>query len=242
MELDNWKERTELLLGKEKLELLKSSHVLVVGLGGVGGSAAEFLCRAGVGKMTLIDADIFSSSNLNRQIGALKSTLGKAKTEIFEQRLKDINPDIELKTIHEFLSNENIFEILSEQFDFVADAIDSLTPKINLIHYCIKSNIPFISSMGAGGRTDPTQIKIDDLSKSYNDGLARMLRKRLHKLGVYKGFKVVFSPETVNPESIKHIENERNKKTTLGTISYMPTLFGGYMAAYIIEQIISTKN
>lgn len=242
MELDNWTERTELLIGKENLNKLKTSHILVVGLGGVGGFAAEMLCRAGVGKFTIIDADNFVDSNRNRQIGALKSTIGKHKTEILRDRLYDINPVVEIKIITEFIEEESIKEILNQKFDFVVDAIDSLSPKISLIYHVLNNKLPLISSMGAGGKMDPFLIKIDDFANSYNDGLARMLRKRLHKFGVYKGFKVVFSPEKSKPESIKIVENERYKKTTLGTISYMPMMFGAHISAYVIQELIKINN
>lgn len=242
MDLDNWSERTELLIGKNDLQKLKNSHVLIAGLGGVGGFAAEILCRAGIGNLTLIDADTFHPSNLNRQIGALTSTIGHSKSKVFESRLKDINPDIKIISKHEFIDKSNIESLLQTKYDFVVDAIDSLAPKVCLLYNSVKMKIPVISSMGAGGKLNPSFIKIADISKSYNDGLARMLRKRLHKLGIYSGFQVVFSPEPVIENSIIFVENERNKKTTLGTISYMPMLFGANMASQVILKIIENKS
>ena len=240
MEFDNWTQRTELLISPEGLEILSRSHVLVLGLGGVGGFAAEMLCRAGVGKLTLVDADVFSLSNLNRQIGALHSTVGKSKTEVFKERLLDINPQLELEILHDFLIDEKIDQLFDRhQYDYVADAIDSLAPKVHVIKTSLQHRIPLISSMGAGGRLDPMQIHVDDIAKSHNDGLARMLRKRLHKLGIRNGFAVVYSTEKAKSESLIHVEGERNKKTTLGTISYMPMMFGAHMAAYIIQQLLS---
>ncbi len=239
MSLENWTERTELLIGSNGVEYLKNSHILIAGLGGVGGFTAEILARAGVGNMTLIDADTFHSTNLNRQIGALNSTIGQHKTDVFLNRLKDINPNINLNLFTEFIVDERINEILEGKFDYIADAIDSLAPKTYLILNSVNRGFKLISSMGAGGKMQPEQIRIADFSKSYNDGLARMLRKRLHKLGIYSGFPVVFSPEKTNPESLIHIDNERNKKTTAGTISYMPMIFGAYMASYIIRDLLN---
>lgn len=233
-----WLERTELLLGEEKLNKLKQSHVLVAGLGGVGGTAAEMIARAGVGKMTIIDADDVRPSNRNRQVLALKSTEFKSKVELMEQRIIDINPEIELRVLKVFLMGDLIPEILSEEYDYVVDAIDTLAPKIFLIKASLERKIPLISSMGAGGKLDPSKIQITDFSKSYNDKLARMVRKRLHKLGVFDGFKVVFSTELPNPDSVIVVHNEQNKKTTVGTISYMPPMFGSYIASEVVRSII----
>jgi tRNA A37 threonylcarbamoyladenosine dehydratase len=238
MELSNWNQRTELLISKEGTARLKEAHILVAGLGGVGGAAAEFLVRAGIGKLTLVDADFYSETNLNRQIGALISTVEKAKTQVMYERLKDINPHVELELIHDFIIDEKIDKLFeSTTYSFVADAIDSLAPKVHLIKTALQHKQALISSMGAGGKMDPTQILVCDIEDSRNDGLARMLRKRLHKLGIRSGFKVVFSTEKANPASLLHVDNERNKKTTLGTISYMPMLFGAHMASHIIVQI-----
>jgi tRNA A37 threonylcarbamoyladenosine dehydratase len=242
MAADNWQERTELLLGKEKLEILEKSHVLVAGLGGVGGQAAEVLCRAGVGSLTIIDADSFHPSNRNRQTGAFISTENIPKTQVFEKRLRDINPAIRLTVINEFIAGDRVEEIAKMPVDYILDAIDSLAPKIYLIYHSLKNNKKLISSMGAGGKTDPGLIEITDFSKTHNDKLARMLRKRLHKLGVYSGFDVVFSPEKTSKDSLKYIDNEQNKKTTVGTISYMPMMFGAFMAAHVIRELTGLNN
>ncbi|HOY38812.1 MAG: tRNA threonylcarbamoyladenosine dehydratase [Bacteroidales bacterium] len=232
----NWNERTILLLGSEKVKVLENSHVLVAGLGGVGAYVAEMLCRAGVGKLSLIDADVVNPSNLNRQLIALRSNIGKAKPTVMEQRLKEINPDIELLISEVFLKDEKIDEALSIPYDFVADAIDTLSPKINFIKTCLENKLPLISSMGAGGKTDPEKVKIDDISKSYNCNLARILRKRLHRLGIREGFRVVYSSEKADKSSV--IEEESlNKKSNVGTISYMPAIFGCFMAAEIIRSL-----
>ena len=235
--MEDWRQRTQLLLGDEKMERLRQAHVLVVGLGGVGAYAAEMICRAGVGRMTIVDADMVQPTNLNRQLPALHSTLGMSKAEILEKRFRDINPEIGLTVLPVFLKDENIPELLdAASYDFVVDAIDTLAPKIFLIYHSLQKGYRVVSSMGAGGKMDPEQIRIADISKSYNCNLARMLRKRLHKLGVYKGVKVVFSPEEVAPEAVVLSESE-NKKSNVGTISYMPPLFGCFCASVVIRDI-----
>lgn len=233
----DWLSRTELLLGAEKLEKLAEANVLVVGLGGVGAYAAEMICRAGVGKMTIIDGDTINDTNINRQLPALSSTIGNPKTEVMALRLLDINPDLKLITINEFIKDERIVEILDNGYDYVVDAIDTLTPKIFLIYRSLQKNIPVVSSMGAGGKIDPTKIQITDISKSYNCKLARTLRKRLHKLGVREGFIAVFSPEEVPGESVILTDSEQNKKSNVGTISYMPAMFGCACASVVIRDL-----
>ncbi len=236
--MKNWQERTTLMLGEERLEKLKNAHVLVVGLGGVGAYAAEQICRAGVGKMTIIDGDVVEMTNRNRQLPALISNEGKAKAEIMGQRFKDINPDIELRIINEYLNGERMAEILEEtDYDFVVDAIDTLSPKVFLIYHSVQRGLPVVSSMGAGGKFDPSLVQISDISKSFNCKLARMLRKRLYKLGIRKGVTVVFSPEEVEKERVK-IEESRNKKSTVGTISYMPPIFGCFCASVVIRNLL----
>lgn len=235
----SWLERTELLLGKEKLEILKSSGVLIVGLGGVGAYAAEMICRAGVGRMTIVDGDVVEESNRNRQLPALMSTTGQPKAEILANRFRDINPEIELTVVHEFIRDEKIVELLESQpFDYVLDAIDTLSPKVFLINHCLQKGLKIVSSLGAGGKRDPSKVQVTDISKSYNCKLGRMLRKRLSKLGIKKGFKVVFSPEEI-PEKVVRAENGRNKKSTVGTISYMPPLFGCFMASVVINDLLN---
>jgi len=229
--------RTVLLVGEEKFNKLQNSHVLIVGLGGVGGYAVEQLARAGIGKLTIIDADVVNKSNLNRQIIALNSTIEKDKIEVISNRLKDINPDIKINAFKTFISEENVASILEKQSpDYVIDAIDTLMPKVELIKNCLEQNIPIVSSMGAGGRFDAEKIHITDISKTYNCGLARMLRKRLHKIGIRTGFKAVFSSEKVDKQSIIK-EESRNKITNLGTISYMPGIFGMFCASVVLQDL-----
>ncbi|MCD7915971.1 MAG: tRNA threonylcarbamoyladenosine dehydratase [Tannerellaceae bacterium] len=233
-----WNTRTELLLGKERLNYLKSCHVLVVGVGGVGAYAAEQICRAGVGKMTLVDADTVNESNINRQLPALHSSLGKLKAEVMAERLKDINPEIELTVIAEFLKDERILEVLSaEKYDYVVDAIDSLSPKVFLLYHAVHLGLPVVSSMGAGGKIDPTRVKLADIAKTSECALAKVVRKRLRSKGIKKGIPVVFSTEPANPDAIIEVENERNKRTTVGAMSYMPATFGCFLASYVIRHI-----
>lgn len=234
----NWNTRTELLLGAERMEYLSHCHVLVVGLGGVGAYAAEQICRAGIGHMTIVDADTVNESNINRQLPALHSTLGMQKAEVVGKRLLDINPRLKLTILNEFLRDERTDEVLSSQkYDFIVDAIDSLSPKVYLLAYAYKHDIPIVSSMGAGAKLDPSQVKIADISKSYNCTLARAVRKRLHHLGVNKGIPVVFSTEFADPNAIVEVENEQCKRTTTGTVAYMPAIFGCYLASYVIRNI-----
>jgi len=235
---NDWLERTERLLGKKRLEELKSSHVLIVGLGGVGGYAAEMLCRSGIGSLTIVDADTIHSSNLNRQLPALHSTIGQSKAALLEARLKDINPDAHIIALQEFLKDERTIELLdSNKFDFVVDAIDSISPKVFLIYHSLMRKIPIISALGAGGKMDLSKIEITDISKTYQCALAKIVRKKLKNLGIVKGLPVVFSSEPVNKESIILVEDEQNKKSSAGTISYLPAVFGCYLAQYVIMNI-----
>lgn len=240
--MSDWLSRTELLLGKEKLERLKQAHVLVAGLGGVGAYAAEQLCRAGIGEMTIIDGDVVELTNKNRQLPALDSTIGKPKAELMAARFRDINPDIRLHVVNDFIRDDRMVEILDEaRYDYVVDAIDTLAPKIFLIYHSIQKGLPIVSSMGSGGKLDPSKIEVADISKSYNCNLARMLRKRLHKLGVYKGVKVVFSSEFTNPEAVVLTESQ-NKKSNVGTISYMPPIFGCFIASVVVRELVKEEK
>ena len=241
MEIPQWMSRTQLLLGDEQMERLMSANVLVVGLGGVGGICAEMIARAGVGKMTIIDADVVEASNRNRQLPALISTDGMRKAEVLGQRLLDINPDLKLTVINEFLNRENRSELLGNtKYDYAADCIDTLSPKVNFIKYCLDENIPIVSSMGAGAKVDPTQIKIVDISGTYNCKLAYYVRKKLHAQGFYNGLKVVFSPERATEKRIVLTENGP-KKSVIGTISYMPAVFGCTLASVLIRDLYNGR-
>lgn len=237
-----WLSRTKLLVGQNDLTRLNAAHVLVVGLGGVGAYAAENICRAGIGRMTIVDGDKISVTNRNRQLLALRSTQQYAKTELMRNRMLDINPDIELKIINEYIKDDRIPEILAPPIDYVVDAIDTLSPKMYLIYHCMQKKIPLVSSMGSGGKFDPTLVQAVDFSDTYQCRLAYILRKKLRKLGVTTGFKAVFSPEKVDERCIVVTENEPNKKSTVGTISYMPPVFGCVCASVVIRDLMDKQN
>ena len=234
----NWKQRTELLLGEDKMARLQSAHVLVVGLGGVGAYAAEMICRAGVGRMTIVDADTVQITNLNRQLPAMHSTLGMFKADFLEARFKDINPDLELKVLPVFLKDENIPDLLdADEYDFIVDAIDTLSPKCYLIYHALQRRIKIVSSMGAGAKSDITQVRFADLWDTYHCGLSKAVRKRLQKMGVKRKVPVVFSTEQADPKAVLLTDDEMNKKSTCGTVSYMPAVFGCYLAEYVIKRL-----
>lgn len=237
--MEQWKERTSLLFGEEKMQRLKNAHVLIVGVGGVGSYVAELLCRAGVGKLTLVDGDTVQASNINRQLPALQTTIGRDKVDVVGERLKQINPDVELTLLPIFIKDEiipNLFE--QTEYTFVVDAIDTLTPKCFLIMEAFKREVPVVSSMGAGAKKDITQVGFSDIWKCNNCKLSRAVRKRLHKLmGIRHKLPVVYSTELPDPKAIVLIENEQNKKSTCGTVSYMPAVFGCFLAEYVIKQI-----
>ncbi|GET22802.1 tRNA threonylcarbamoyladenosine dehydratase [Prolixibacter denitrificans] len=233
-----WYKRTELLVGSTGIEKLQNAHVLVVGLGGVGAYAAETICRAGVGRMTIVDGDSVEMTNRNRQLPALVSNEGKPKAEVMGARFRDINPEIELEIINEYLKDERMEEVLDAYpYDYVVDCIDTLSPKVYLLQQAKERQLPVVSSMGAGGKLDPTQIRVADISKSYNCALAKMIRKRLRKLNINKGIKVVFSPEDVDKSKLI-IEESQNKKSTVGTISYMPPAFGCFIGSIVIRDLL----
>ena len=236
--MDNWLERTELLLGNEKLGILRRSHVLVVGLGGVGAYAAEMIARSGVGRMTVADADTVAVSNINRQLVALRSTVGRPKAEVLAERLRDINPEIELRVVERYIRDEETDRLLDEApYDYVVDAIDTLSPKLALIRGALDRGMRIVSSMGAGAKTDPTRMEIADISKTHHCPLAHMLRKRLHKIGIRRGFRAVFSPEPMR-EGAMILCEEQNKKSNVGTISYIPALFGIGCASVVVRDLI----
>lgn len=289
-----WQERSEILLGSSGLERLRGAFVAVIGLGGVGAYAAEMLVRAGVGRLLLLDSDRVSVSNKNRQLLALDSTVGLKKCDVMAARAHDINPQVELILVDDYilgeicdsprldspqdcgqssyieaenpagnyavehdselggngeiLSNLNqsaeqgssiarILDPYKVELDYVVDAIDTLSPKIALIKYCMDNALPLVSSMGSGAKMDATAVRVTDISKSYNCPLAYILRKKLRKLGVSKGFKAVFSEELPDRNAIVQAE-ERNKKSQVGTISYLPAVFGCVCAQTCIKGIL----
>lgn len=232
-----WQERTIQLLGEQKFFRLESSNILVAGMGGVGSMAAEMICRSGVGRMTILDGDTVQPGNINRQLPATHSNLNRHKVEVMAERLKDINPALELTVINEYMKEERIPEILETPYDYVVDAIDTLSPKIYMIYHTLQRGMKLASSMGSGGKMDPSQIAVVDFSETYNCKLAYLLRKRLRKLDVHGGFKVVFSTEQVPKEMIIPVEGEPNKKSTVGTNSYIPAIFGCMLASIVIRDL-----
>lgn len=241
MEMNNsreWQQRTELLFGEEKMERLRKAHVLVVGVGGVGAYAAEMICRAGVGKMTIVDADTVQPSNINRQLPALHSAIGRPKAEVLAERFMDINPELELTVLPVYLKDEAIPELLdNNKFDFIVDAIDTIAPKCYLIYNALQRGIKIVSSMGAGAKKDITQVRFADLWETYHCGLSKAVRKRLQRMGMKRKLPVVFSTEQADANAVLLVEDEKNKKSTTGTVSYMPAVFGCYLAEYVLRKI-----
>lgn len=238
-----WLQRTELLVKGEGIERLQNANILIVGLGGVGSFAAEFLVRSGIGNLTIVDGDTVDITNINRQLPALNSTIGKNKTDVVAERILDINPEINLKKINEFLEPERMEEILTqEKFDYVLDCIDSLSPKLALIITCKRKKIKLVSAMGAGGKTDPSKVMVRDISKTNNCFLAKQIRKKLKKEQIHKGFRCVFSTEIQDENSLKMTDGSNYKKSFYGTISYMPAIFGLYAAAEVIRFLLKKEQ
>lgn len=235
----NWNSRTQLLLGEEGVKKLASSHVLVVGLGGVGAYAAEQLARAGIGKMTIVDCDTVNVTNKNRQLLALDSTIGRPKVEVMAERIRDINPDVEVVALNQYLKDQSIIDLMEQPFDYIVDAIDTLAPKVFLLYYAVLNKQNIVSCMGSGGKLNPSMIQVADIAKSHNCRLAFYVRKRLHRLGIREGITVVFSPEKVADSAVSIEEQTENKIATVGTISYMPAMFGCYCASHVIREILA---
>jgi tRNA A37 threonylcarbamoyladenosine dehydratase len=240
----HWLERTELLLSPEKMDRLKNAHVLIVGLGGIGSFAGEFIARAGVGTLTLIDGDVFDPTNKNRQLTALDSTIGKNKAVVLAERLKDINPEVQLNVLEEFVLPERVWEILETfQPDYVMDCIDSVTPKLEWLKACKRKKIRILSHMGAGGKTDPSCVQVVNLERTHNCKLASHIKKRLKRQNVsFKGIKAVFSSELQQKDSLKMTNGLNFKKSFYGTVSYMPALFGLHGAAEVIRYLSDPKR
>ena len=230
-----------MLVGEQMLGRFADSTVAVIGVGGVGGYAAEMIVRAGIGHLIILDSDDVSVSNKNRQLLALDSTVGRSKCEVLAERLKDINPELDLTVIQEYFEPDTADALLGgRKIDFLVDAIDTLSPKLSLIKYCMDNGIPLVSSMGAGAKFDATKVRLTDVSKSFNCPLAYIVRKRLRHMGISKGFKVVFSEELPDRDSIVPCE-DRNKKSQVGTISYIPAVFGCVCAQAAIQHIMKLE-
>ncbi|MGB0869397.1 MAG: tRNA threonylcarbamoyladenosine dehydratase [Flavobacteriales bacterium] len=242
MKNTGWLERMTLITGEESMTNLNNAHVMVVGLGGVGSFAAEFIARAGVGKMTIVDGDVVDPTNRNRQLCALTSTENKSKAHYMAERIKDINPEIKLDVIEEFLSPERAYEIVKPEMDYVVDCIDSLSPKVSLIVGCKHNKVKVVSSMGAGGKVDPTRIKVTDISKTYHCKLSKQMRVRLKERQINKGVKAVFSTEQNIKSSLQMTDGTNFKKSFYGTMSYMPATFGCIASSVVINHLVKKAN
>jgi len=240
--VDIWLERTELLIKEAGIEKLKKSNILIVGMGGVGSFAAEFIARSGVGNLTIVDGDIIDITNINRQLPALHSTVGDDKVELMARRILDINPELNLTRINEFLNPERMEEVIQAgNFDYILDCIDSVSPKLALIKAAKRNKRKIISCMGAGGKLDPSKVMVRDISKTRNCFLAKQVRKRLKKENINKGFRCVFSTEIQREDSLKMTDGTNYKRSFYGTISYMPAIFGLYAASEVIRYLIQDK-
>lgn len=235
----SWLSRTSLLIGEEALRALTRKHVMVVGMGGVGSFAAEFVARGGVGRMTIVDGDVVDPTNRNRQLPALATNHGEPKVRIMAERLKAINPELDLHAVQSFVEPGMVQELLAQRPDFLIDAIDSITPKVTFIRMAVESGIPLVSSMGAGAKLDPTRLSVVDISRTYNCPFAQQIRKNLRSHGIRKGVTVVFSPEEPIRESLMLTDGKNFKKSAYGTISYMPATFGAVTASVAIRQLMA---
>lgn len=234
----SWLSRTSLLIGEEALRHLTRQHVMVVGLGGVGSFAAEFIARSGIGRMTIIDGDVVDPTNRNRQLPALSTNHGVSKAEIMADRLRAINPEIQLEVVKSFVTPEMVVEQLSRRPDYIIDAIDSITPKITFLKLAYEMQLPLVSSMGAGAKLDPTRLQVVDISETYMCPFAQQIRKNLKNHNIRKGIKVVFSPENPIKESLMLTDGKNFKKSAYGTISYLPAVFGAVAASVVIRELI----
>jgi tRNA A37 threonylcarbamoyladenosine dehydratase len=231
-------ERTEILIGAEGVARLAACHVFLAGLGGVGSWCAEALARAGVGRLTLVDMDTVAVSNINRQLPALLSTVGRSKAAVMAERIRDINPDCRLTVLTDFLTPDNIPELLPTDADYVIDCIDSLNCKVALIVAARQRGLPVAASMGAGNKLDVTRVKVSDISKSEVDPLARLVRKRLRRQGVDKDVLCVWSDESGRPPLPPEAVSQGRARAVNGTISYLPPLFGLMLAGAVIQRLL----
>lgn len=237
--------RNELAIGIEGLDIMKNSTVAVLGIGGVGSFAAEALARSGVGRLILVDKDDVDITNVNRQLIALLSTVGRPKVELMEERIRDINPDCEVIALKMFYTEDTYEQFFDYGLDFVVDASDTISYKIHLAKECLKRNIPIISSMGAANKMDPTRFQIADISKTHTDPLAKVIRTRLRKEGIHKGVTVVFSDESpiVTLEEVNRVVGKqdapiRKAKMPPSSNAFVPSACGLIMASYVVRELL----
>ncbi|SNB47621.1 ThiF family adenylyltransferase [Geobacter sp. DSM 9736] len=249
--------RNELLVGRDGLDRLKKSSVAVIGLGGVGSYAAEALCRAGIGRIAIVDFDDICLTNVNRQLHAMDGTVGDAKVSVMAARMRLINPDAEIFPFREFYSGETSRQLFAQEFDYVVDAIDHITSKLHLIATCRERCIPIISSMGAAAKLDPCKIEVADISLTHKCRMARVVRKLLKKRGIESGVKVVFSTEEyreqeaqesgcrgncICPNKENQIFSCENRRVILGSSSFIPGIFGLTMAGVVVNDLINFRS
>lgn len=231
-------ERTQILLGDEGVALLRDKHIFVAGLGGVGSYCTEALARAGIGRLTLMDHDVVATSNINRQLPALLSTVGQSKAELMRARIADINPECQVSLIATFLGRENVHELVPMDADYVIDCIDSMSCKVALVSYSVAQGLNVASSMGAGNKLDPTRIRVADISETIMCPLAREMRKYLRDLGIKKGVLTVYTDEKPRPPLPPQAVGRGRPRSVNGTISYMPPLFGFMLAGAVINRLL----
>ena len=242
MDTENWQSRTEALLGVEAVKSLGAARVLVAGVGGVGGYVAETLVRSGIGAITIVDADTVAESNINRQLIATCATVGMPKAELWRQRLLSINPQCNIEALQLFITPDNLSELFVSDYDYVADCIDTVAPKVALLRETVRRRIPVVSSMGAGGRLDPSKIALGNLWDTREDGLARAVRQRLKALGERPNIKVVWSSESPRRSALLDIEGMENKRSSFGILATIPAIFGLFMANRIIVELSSKRQ
>jgi len=239
MQNPHWLSRSELLIGSHAIQKLQNARVLIVGMGGVGSYCAEYIARAGVGKMTIVDGDTIEATNRNRQLPALTSSEGESKAGWMANHLRDINPDLDLTVVQDYMVHQKLQDIINEKYDYAVDAIDTITPKLAMIRICIESGTRLVSSMGAGGKLDPEKIRIANIWETYNCRFAQQVRKTMRKWGISQGFKTVFSSELQQKEALQRVDGQRHKKSYYGTISYIPSMFGAFCASVVIRDLIA---
>lgn len=229
-----WK-RLEYIVGRSGLTALAQASVVICGLGGVGGHAAEALVRSGIGRVVLIDHDRVAVSNINRQLAALRSTLGMRKVDVVARRLRDINPQCDIRTHGVFVSGENAASLIAADTTYVVDAIDSVAAKTGLIAYCCEAQVPIVASMGAGNKRDPAKLLVGDISETHTCPLARAVRQQLRRLGIQRGVKVVFSAE---PSEALHISVQEDRRTP-GSTAFVPPAAGLLLASVVVNDILN---